>query len=146
MYNRTLYAIILTEFLTFVEINKHLWKPFCLLIHAEKRVLYVNSEKDSDKIWNNFTSYFGFNRGDTCIQTAVEEALVMINTGSLKTKNNGEIKLKGVHPEICVIHDGEDYVEASFKPKIPLHIFIVGHSHNTLRQIAINTHGSYNQY
>lgn len=69
--------------------------------------IHVKDEKDAKLAWQNFSGYFRFSRGGTSIERSVTDALNDIKTGSLKTQNEGVVKLQGVNPEICVIHDGQ---------------------------------------
>lgn len=106
---------------------------------------HIKDEKDCQYIWDNFGNIFGFNRGGTNIQGAIETAKETFESDYLVCRNRSNpVKLNKYNPNICVICDGEDHVSTDFEPEgYVIHNFVLGNEHPQLKRISKETDGVY---
>lgn len=79
--------------------------------------------------------------GGTDIGHAVETACAAIKRGKF-----GGHDLKGEKPEIVVINDGQDHVNASYKPDVITHGFILGDDNDGMKGMIKNCGGHYERF
>jgi len=105
----------------------------------------VRNEQEAMNIWEKFRGYFKLQRGGTCMQTALESVIEIIKTGKVPTKK-GDVEISSNRPQICLINDGEDYIDEAFIPTIETHGFILHGSHKLMERFCKFSGGTYTEF
>jgi hypothetical protein len=108
----------------------------------------VGTKAQAKDYWKLFDRQVGFNRGNTDIEKAVTHTIEQIDNGKLigvDYDDTATISLKKERPQICVINDGQDYIDKDYSPKIITHGFILGRDNIEMKIMCERSGGIYHR-
>jgi hypothetical protein len=99
--------------------------------------------EEGQSVFDFVAKGYGFNGGGTDIESACIETIKQIKSGKLIKSDGTTIDLEGIKPEILVINDGQDYIDANYHPDITINTFCLFQDNEELRNISNRSGGRY---
>jgi uncharacterized protein with von Willebrand factor type A (vWA) domain len=112
--------------------------PFAAEIYPEDTWVFVTTKAQAAKkaIDLRKSNLFSFSGGGTNVQRASEQTEELISRKKFGSKDF----------QIVIMNDGEDSVDANYKPKVKTHAFILGKDNAGLKSVVESTGGLYERF
>jgi uncharacterized protein with von Willebrand factor type A (vWA) domain len=105
------------------------------------KCIKLSTKTEVKEFLKNFWT-FGMHSGSTDIERSVKNVCQAIEEGKL-----GKHKLASANnPQIVVINDGEDRVNANYKPSVMTNCFILGQDNSGMKSMVENCGGHYERF